>query len=89
MEPTDLFKKVQKVEAPPFLLTRIQARLNALETLPAPASWQFVGATVLVLLLWLNFNTLQSGNNTTPGSGQTNTMVGAMQLDTNPHLYAD
>lgn len=87
MEPTDLFKKVQKVAAPPFLLTRIQARLRALEELPAPVSWQFVGATVLVLLLWLNFSTLS--NSTTVASGQANTMVGAMQLDANPQLYAD
>jgi len=46
------FRKIQQVDAPPFLLTRIKQRLKTLEHEPAPVQWRvtFTAATIIVFL---------------------------------------
>lgn len=55
MKDLELLKKVQKVEAPPFLLTRVRAKIRAEERERLPAAWLWSGALAFGLLLWLNF----------------------------------
>lgn len=49
----ELLKKIQKVDAPAFLLTRVLARVQSPERMPAPASWRlaFIAASTVVLIL--------------------------------------
>ena len=57
-------KKVQKVDAPPFLMTRIRAKIQAVEAEKLPVFWRWAGATAVVLLLWLNYmQVVQPENN--------------------------
>jgi hypothetical protein len=60
MENLELFKKVQRAEAPPFLLTRIQAKIRSAETERLPASWRWVGALTCGLLLFFNIYVLKT-----------------------------
>jgi hypothetical protein len=50
----DPLKKVQKMDAPLFLRTRIHARLQAQEADRLPRTWAFGGALAIGLLLWLH-----------------------------------
>jgi hypothetical protein len=70
MKNLDLFKKVQRVEAPPFLLTRIHAKIRAAEAERLPVSWRWAGALVLGLLLFFNAQALKTGQ------GQSSAPVG-------------
>ncbi len=49
----ELLKKIQKVDAPPFLLTRILARIESPERVAAPTSWKlaFIACSVVVIML--------------------------------------
>jgi hypothetical protein len=81
MDPLKLLQKVEKVEAPPFLMTRIQAKIRAAVTEQAPVSWQWAGATALLLMFWLNFNAV---SNTAP-----NNIAAEYGLHQTAQLYAD
>lgn len=50
----DLLKKIQKVDAPPFMLTRIRQRLDAPEPSLAPTTWKVAFGTGLLLVAALN-----------------------------------
>lgn len=49
----ELLSKTQKLEVPPFLLTRILARIESSKQMAAPQSWRltFVAATLTILFL--------------------------------------
>lgn len=85
MENLDLLKKVQRVEAPEFLLTRIHAKIRATESKRLPASWQWAGATALGLLLFLNGFAL----NRTPATkiAPAEQLVLGLQMQTSNQLY--
>lgn len=53
-EQIELLRKVQKVDAPPFLLTRIHARIRAGEAERLPASWKWAGSLAIGLLILMN-----------------------------------
>jgi len=50
----DRLKRIGRVEAPPFLYTRIRARIDALAEAPAPVQWVRAFATASLLVLILN-----------------------------------
>jgi hypothetical protein len=53
-EELDLLKKVAKIEAPPFLMTRIAAKIRAAEADRLPVSWQWAGSLAFAALVLLN-----------------------------------
>lgn len=55
-EETDFepLSKIQKVDAPPFLLTRIEARINALQEEVYPIRWVKLALAGFVVLMLLN-----------------------------------
>ena len=60
----DLLKKIQSVDEPPFLLTRIRQRIQSLELSPAPRSWKWAlalaGAAVVILNLGIILKTVNT-----------------------------
>lgn len=85
-DPLDGFKKIRPVDAPPFLLTRIRSRIDALDAAPAPLqwTWSFAGAALLVLAVntGILLNRLSS-----PEDRGVAQVVSAMQLTTDNELY--
>lgn len=60
MEHLDVLKKVRRVEAPPFLLTRIKAKIRANEAESLPVSWVWSGAMACGLLVLANVVVLKA-----------------------------
>ncbi len=52
----DSLKKIQKVDAPPFMLTRIRQLLNASEPMLASTTWKVAFGTGLLLVAALNIS---------------------------------
>lgn len=81
----DALKKVQKVEAPPFLWTRIQARIRQSDMERLPRSWQWAGALAFGILLLLNWRVIATSGRTTPAPVAT--LAAGIQLQPSNQLY--
>ena len=81
----ELLKKVEKVGAPDFLLTRIHAKIRSREAERLPFWWQWAGTVAFFVLLWVNFHVFQTHNraDTTPAES----LVSAMHLQNSNQLY--
>ena len=85
MENLALLKKVRRVEAPPFLQTRIQAKIRASAAERLPASWQWAGGLAFALLLFLNGIALRREKTAAqPPSGL---MAESLEIQTSNQLY--
>ncbi|RIJ34218.1 hypothetical protein [Pontibacter oryzae] len=84
----DSLKRIQPVDPPSFLYTRILARIESAGSLPAPFAWRWAFAAVFILLLSLNFSVLlkTSDNLTSPGIEE---VVLAMDLTTSNDFYRE
>jgi len=80
------FRKIQQVDAPPFLLTRIKQRLKTLEHEPAPVQWRvtFTAATIIVFLFNVFIFFSHAATEKKPGI---NTVINAMNLSNTNELY--
>lgn len=85
MENLELLKKVRSVDAPPFLLTRIEAKILAAQAERIPVSWRWSGALAFGLLLLLNVVFLAPEKATT--TTQAEQMAQSFQLLTINQLY--
>ena len=81
----DLLKKVSKVDAPPFLLTRIQAKIRSGEADWLPVSWGWASGLAFGLLLLLNVLAVGRSNEAAP----TQSLAEQLQMNQNNELYAD
>lgn len=81
----DLLKKVRRVEAPPFLLTRIEAKLDAARAARTPVSWQWAGAVAFGLLFLLHLGALQSDS--APSGAAAHQIAQSLSLQTSHQLY--
>lgn len=82
-----IWSRVQKVETPPFLYTRILQQIHGLKDAPAPAKWRYAFAAAAIFLLALNIGILFS---TKPGhhpDGNIENVVNSMHLSTSNELY--
>ncbi len=59
MKKLELLQKVQRVDAPPFLLTRIEAKIRAAASERLPASWQWAAVLALGALLFIHVAVLK------------------------------
>jgi hypothetical protein len=79
-------KKVIKVDAPPFLWTRIQAKIRANAAEKAPTSWNLAGAFALSVLLVLNIS-LFVGAGKISNIDTTQSLAEGMNLESKNQLY--
>ena len=79
-------RKIEQLEAPPFLLTRIKQRLNNLENQPAPVQWKWAFAASAIIVFTFNTAFFFSQGNTTI-KGNINAVVSAMNLSNTNELY--
>ena len=74
--------KIRPVAAPPFLLTRIEARIN---DNVVSRKWQLSAAVGFALLLLLNIYVISHGAK--PQHSNIDTVVSGMMLNTSNNLY--
>ena len=87
-------KRIAKVDAPPFLLTRIKEQIRQKGLHEAPVQWRWAFAATAVLTLALNISILLSSmgtKNTTEKTASNNNgienVVNSMNLSSNNNLY--
>lgn len=80
----DLLKKIQKVDAPPFMLTRIRQRLDSVE--PASTAWKLAFGSGLMLVAALNVSILLLRYSNTDKS-QIQEIVSTMDLSNQNDFY--
>lgn len=84
-EELDLLKKVAKTDAPPFLMTRIAAKIRAGESERLPVSWQWAGSLAFTALLLFNVFFLK--NNTRKPENASETLAVSLNLQTSNQFY--
>ncbi len=82
----ELLKKIQKVEAPPFLLTRIMERIDSPANLPAPISWRLAFVTTAIFILSINVAVLFKLSTKQSSDGMEE-VISSMELTTTNDLY--
>ncbi len=80
--PEDLLKRIARVDPPPFLLTRIEARLAAAVQVPRGRSVAVACALAALLVV----NAVVLGGEAV-GSGQLDEVVDAMGMNASNQLY--
>ena len=81
----DLLNNVKRMEAPPFLLTRVMAKIHSEVQRPVPASWKWAGGLAFVVLLALNTGVAQWQSQTVVTPVQS--LVDNMALQPSNQLY--
>lgn len=82
----ELLKKVKKVDAPYFMLTRIQAKIRANVAERTPVSWKLVGTMAFCTLLMLNVF-LFIGTEESHLSNGAKSLAAGMKLQSDNQLY--
>ena len=54
----EALKKIQEVDAPPFLFSRIMQQVQTMDKAPAPAQWKWAFAATAFIILALNMSIL-------------------------------
>ncbi len=83
----DRLKKIEAVEAPHFLYTRIRARIDALAEAPAPVKWMWNFAAAAVVVLALNTGILLTASSSSEEKSDVGTVVSTMQLASTTTFY--
>ncbi len=82
----EVLKKIEEVEAPPFLITRIRQRINTLSAAQAPVKWKWSFAVIGLLLLVLNISIVFKSKQVSSSQGITN-IVTDFHLSTTNNFY--
>jgi hypothetical protein len=78
----DILNKIQKVDAPPFLYTRILNRIQNKVKETVPVKWAVATAAGLIVLITININVIKSGE-----ESNTTDLSEVFNLKTNNSLY--
>jgi hypothetical protein len=84
----DVLKGIKKVDAPPFLLTRVKQQIHNLSSAEAPVKWKWAFALTSIIIMMLNVTIFLKSNVTLPKktSGVEN-VINGMNLSTKNDLY--
>ena len=81
----ELLKKVGKVDAPPFLYTRIVAKIEATSAEQLPLSWKWIGGLAFSTLFISNIYFTKWGINTSTTPQEL--LVSALHIHPSSQLY--
>ena len=79
-------KEIQQVEAPTFLLTRINQQIYNTQNQSAPVKWKLAFVLAAIILLTVNVWAFIRSNKT-QSSYSIETVVSSMRLNNNNQLY--
>lgn len=82
----ELLARVKPMDPPPFLFTRIAARLDAQRALVAPRSWITAAIALAALMLVLNVLAVRNASHR-QGDGTTQRMLSDLGVNTTNQLY--
>lgn len=82
--PTDILNKIQKVDAPPFLYTRILSRIQNKVQETVPVKWAVVAAACLLTLIVINISVISK---TTTVQNNSSELSEAFSIQTSNALY--
>ena len=87
--PVDILSKIQKVDTPPFLYTRILSRIQNKVIETVPVKWAVAATASLVLLISFNLNVILTNkeNNTSTVTNTETNLSEAFSLQTSNSLY--
>lgn len=78
----DILNRIQKVDAPPFLYTRILTRVQNKVKETVPVKWAVAAAACLLILITINISVIQSSK-----ESNTTNLSEVFSLKTNNSLY--
>ena len=81
----DKMKKIRKVEAPPFLFTRIQEKIR-ITAGSVPVSWKWSFAAAAIVIITLNIMVMRSAGSAAP-KADLQEVVNAFHLSDSNNLY--
>jgi hypothetical protein len=81
---SSLLGTISKVDAPPFLLTRIKEKIKAKPEIKIGLGWVFAGSVSLMLVLVVNVIVMNKSN---VKNQQTTNLVASMNLAPDNTLY--
>lgn len=84
---SEQLKKLRKAEAPPFLLTRINAKIEAAQAQQLPLSWGWGGALALGLLLLANLVVMKANLRPPVVPNSVEALADEMNLENSNQLY--
>ena len=80
-------ERLQRVEAPPFLLTRINERIRSAQSNNAPLQWSLAASLVFSFLLMANVYMLSSTGQTTTNTSLEQTIDNLDLMPSNQLYY--
>jgi hypothetical protein len=84
----DLLKNIKKVDAPPFLLTRVKQQIQNLSNVEAPVKWKWAFAMTAVIIMMLNMTIfLNSSVTSEKETTGVENVINDMNLSTKNDLY--
>jgi hypothetical protein len=84
----DLLKNIKKVDAPPFLLTRVKQQIHNLSNVEAPVKWKWAFALTSVIIMMLNVAIfLKSNASSEKKTTGVENVINGMNLSTKNDLY--
>lgn len=88
-ERLESLKKINKVDAPPFLFSRIKADINSAYDMrtEAPVQWKWSFALTAIAIIILNFSIMFKTNSTETNNDAIEEVVNTMHLSNNNDLY--
>jgi len=89
MNEIELLQKIEQVDAPPHLLTRIHARIETKNAPSISVRWMAISYSVIGLLLIGNVLFFTNFRSTTTDNTEVETVVDDMQLNPSNQLYYD
>ncbi len=84
----DLLKNIKKVDAPPFLLTRVKQQVHNLSNVEAPVKWKWAFALTSVIIMMLNVTIfLKSNESSEKKTTGVENVINGLNLSTKNDLY--
>jgi hypothetical protein len=84
----DVLKNIKKVDAPPFLLTRVKQQIDNLSNVEVPIKWKWAFAMTAVIIMMLNMTIfLKSSVTSEKETTGVENVINDMNLSTKNDLY--